>query len=106
MLEIKYVYKTLNQNDDRVLESVAEIKSKNYAKYIEKAKAYNKDTENYLYIAEVKDLSQTPTHTTCLKQARLPKTTNDFTLRAKDLKYSQLGNNPWDNPYLIPTIEF
>jgi len=106
MLEIKYVYKILNENGDRVLESVAKIKSKNYAKYIEKAKAYNEDIDNDLYIAEVKDLSQTPTHTTCLKQARLSKTTNDFNLRAKDLKYSQLGNNPWDNPYLIPTIEF
>jgi len=73
---------------------------------IAKAREYNSDLDNELYIFQVKDCSQTPNHTTCLTQVRAEKTTNDFNIRARDLKYSNVGNNPWDNVYLIPTLEF
>lgn len=106
MIKITYVYKTLNEQGEREIESVQTIKSKDYSKYLQKAKEYNEDLDNDLYISEVKDCNQSPTFTTCLKQARAEKTTNDFNIRARDLKYSNVGNNPWDNVYLIPTLEF
>ena len=106
MLKVTYVYKTLNEQGEREIESVQTIRSKNYSKYIAKAREYNSDLDNELYISQVKDCSQTPTHTTCLIQSRAEKTTNDFNIRARDLKYSNVGNNPWDNVYLIPTLEF
>jgi hypothetical protein len=106
MLKITYVYKILNEQGEREIESVQTIKSKDYSKYVAKAREYNSDLSNELYISQVQDCSQTPTHTTCLTQVRAEKTTNDFNLRARDLKYSNVGNNPWDNIYLIPTLEF
>jgi|DEB0MinimDraft_10_1074344.scaffolds.fasta_scaffold143867_1 hypothetical protein len=106
MLKVTYVYKTLNEQGEREIESVQTIRSKNYSKYVAKAREYNSDLDNELYISQVKDCSQTPNHTTCLTQVRAEKTTNDFNIRARDLKYSNVGNNPWDNVYLIPTLEF
>ena len=106
MLKVTYVYKTLNEQGEREIESVQTIRSKNYSKYVAKAREYNSDLDNELYISQVQDCSQTPTHTTCLIQSRAEKTTNDFNIRARDLKYSNVGNNPWDNVYLIPTLEF
>ena len=77
-----------------------------YAKYINKAKAYNQDCENELYISEVRDLSQTPKHTTCLGYTSGPVELNEFRLKGRDLKYSSLGGNAFQCIYLIPTLEF
>ena len=73
MIKITYVYKTLNENGEREIESVQTIKSKDYSKYVQKARKYNSDLDNELYISQVKDCSQTPTHTTCLIQSRAEK---------------------------------
>ena len=105
-IEIKYVYKQYNKFGYKETESIQQVRTKDYAKYINKAKSYNQDCENELYISEVRDLSQTPKHTTCLSYAAVPLELNEFRLRARDTKYSSLGGNAFQCIYLIPTLEF
>jgi len=105
-IEIKYMYKQYNAFGYKETESIQQVRTKDYAKYINKAKSYNQDCENELYISEVRDLNQTPKHTTCLSYAAVPLELNEFRLRARDTKYSSLGGNAFQCIYLIPTLEF
>lgn len=105
-IEIKYMYKQYNEFGYKETESIQQVRTKDYAKYINKAKAYNQDCENELYISEVRDLSQTPKHTTCLGYTSGPVELNEFRLKGRDLKHSSLGGNAFQCIYLIPTLEF
>ena len=106
MLKIKYIFKERNENGLREVESIQTVKSKQYSKYVSKAKRYNEDTSNELYISEVINCNVTPRHTTCLGFTRIETPLNDFNIRARDLKYSQLGNDPFNCVYNIPKLEF
>ena len=105
-IEIKYMYKKYNEFGYKETESIQQVRTKDYAKYIAKAKTYNQDYENELYISEVRDLSQTPRHTTCLGYTASPIKLNEFRLKPRDLKHSSLGGNAFQCIYLIPTLEF
>jgi hypothetical protein len=106
MIQIKYIFKERNQNGSRQVESIQTVKSNNYKDYINKAKDYNKQTSNDLYISEVTHCNVSPRQTTCLGFTRIETPLNDFNIKARDLKYSQLGNNPFNCVYNIPTLEF
>lgn len=106
MITIKYIYKQRAKNGNREIESIQKVNSNQYEHYIAKAQDYNKDTSNELYISEVTDCNATPRHTTCLGFTRIETPLNDFNIRARDLKYSQLGNDPFNCVYNIPTLEF
>lgn len=101
MLIITYTYKNFNEQGFRDTESVVKVKSKNYTKYLDKAKKYNQDCENDLFISEITDTSQSPRHTTCLPYT-LPTGLRQVNLRARDLKHNPLGNNPWECIYALP----
>ena len=85
------------------IESVVTINSHNFTKYLDKAKKYNKDLDNELYISEI--YSQKLNFTRCLNYV-VEENYSHFNITARDLKYSQLGNNPFDNVYCIPTLDF
>tara|TARA_Y100000015_G_scaffold39574_1_gene43593 strand:- start:241 stop:588 length:348 start_codon:yes stop_codon:yes gene_type:complete len=103
MIKITYSYKTFNDMGKHDIESVVTINSHNFTKYLEKAKQYNEDLDNELYISEV--YSQKLNFTRCLNYA-VEENYSHFNITARDLKYSQLGNNPFDNVYCIPTLDF
>ncbi len=105
-IEIKYMYKKYNEFGYKETESIQQVRTKDYSKYIAKAKTYNQDYENELYISEVRDLSQTPRHTTCLGYTAVPNELKEVRLKARDLKHSSLGGNAFQCIYLIPTLEF
>jgi hypothetical protein len=106
MIQIKYIFKKRNENGSHEVESIQNVNSNNYKDYINRAKNYNKQTSNELYISEITHCNASPRHTTCLGFTRIESTLNDFNIRARDLKYSQLGNNPFNCVYNIPTLEF
>ncbi len=47
-IKVKYTYKL----SDRQTESVQTLKNRNYNSVVAKAKTYNKDTDNDIYISE------------------------------------------------------
>ena len=63
MLIITYTYKTFNEQGFRDTESIKKVNSKNYAKYLTKAKKYNENCENEIFISEITDISQLPPRT-------------------------------------------
>ncbi len=77
------------------------LKSKNYTKYLDKAKKYNEDCKNDIFISEITDTSQSPRHTTCLPYT-LPTGLRQVNLRARDLKHNPIGINPWECIYALP----
>tara|TARA_B100001939_G_scaffold69886_1_gene58297 strand:- start:684 stop:998 length:315 start_codon:yes stop_codon:yes gene_type:complete len=101
-IKVKYTYKL----SDRQTESVQTLKNRNYNSVVAKAKTYNKDINNDIYISEITNLDAEPRHTTCLGYTPKDTKANDFNLRAKDFKYSQLGNDAFNCVYLIPVEEF
>lgn len=101
MLIITYTYKTFNEQGFRDTESIKKVNSKNYTEYLDKAKKYNEDCENDIFISEITDTSQLPRHTTCLTYT-LPTGLRQVNLRARDLKHNPLGNNPWECIYALP----
>lgn len=103
MIQITYSYKAYNENGRHDIENVVSIKSNNFTKYLEKAKEYNKDLDNELYISEV--YSKKLNFARCLK-FDVEQVYSHFNITARDLKYSQLGTNPFDCVYCIPTVDF
>tara|TARA_Y100000114_G_scaffold25367_1_gene21067 strand:- start:361 stop:690 length:330 start_codon:yes stop_codon:yes gene_type:complete len=94
MLKLKYCYKDSN----RTVESIITLKHRNYEKTIEKARKYNEDINNDIFIAEITNLNIKPKHTTCLDYYVEPSRPY-IKLKAKN---NILGNNPFDCIYAIP----
>ena len=75
-IKVKYTYKL----SDRQTESVQTLKNRNYNSVVAKAKTYNKDTDNDIYISEITNLDAEPRHTTCLGYTPKDTKANDFNL--------------------------
>ena len=103
MIKITYSYKTFNDMGKHDIESVVTINSHNFTKYLDKAKQYNEDLDNELYISEV--YSQKLNFIRCLNYA-VEENYSHFNITARDLKYSQLGNNPLTMSIVFPTLDF
>lgn len=97
MLKIKYCYK----DSDKTVESEQTLKHRNYIKTIEKAKAYNSNTESDVFIAEITNLNAKPRHTTILNYAK-GFVSSPVILKSKHKVFS---GNPFDCIYNIPMGE-
>ena len=101
MLIITYTYKNFNEQGFRDTESIEKVNSKNYTKYLDKAKKYNEDCENDILISEITDTSKLPRNTNSLTYT-LTMALRQVNFRARDLKHNPWGNNPWECIYALP----
>jgi hypothetical protein len=95
MILIKYFYK--NSNGFRQLESEAKLKD-SLDVILQKAKLYNQDTSNDIYIREVRDLDVSPPHTYILNYEPV----NTFKKVKVKAKNQSLGGSIFTSVYAIP----
>lgn len=103
MINITYSRRAFNKKGKHDIKKVIMLHTTNFTKYLERAKEFNKNFSNPLYISEVTDCQRN--FTRCL-HPEMEQTYSHFQINARDRKYEQIGNNPFDCIYSIPTQEF